>query len=159
MKNKDRIAISIDPNSRMPAFTTINLTTGKITNYGKLNLHPLSAWEKLIIPNDVLVMEKQYLAKDTKANVRSLITLVKSVGFIEGLAHLHNIEVVEYMPSTWQSKMLACGYKALRWERKKMSKLRASDELGIKINSDDISDSINLALYYYRMQKFNQQEE
>ncbi len=31
MKNKDRTAIAVDPSSVQPAFTTINLTTGKTT--------------------------------------------------------------------------------------------------------------------------------
>ncbi len=148
--------IGVDPSSKQPAFCIIS-DKGDIINYGQMPLQPLAEWENIIKECDILVIERQFLKQwgaNNSGNVKGLITLVKSVGMLEALAYLNNVKVVNVTASQWQNAMLNAGYKAKRPELKRLSKLRASEETNKTIHSNDISDAICIALYYYRFTKY-----
>jgi len=133
--------ISIDPSSIKPAYC---IAEGHlIQEFGQLPLHPLSAWINLMSDCDMMIMESQFF----KVNISSLIKLTKSVGMIESIAYINDMQVIEIYPITWQSKLLG---KHKRDALKKLSKLRASETTKTKIKSNDIADAINIAEYYYK---------
>jgi len=138
--------IAIDPSSRMPAYSLWQ--DGKLISYGQMpyerfKKQSMHNWYELFETVDAMIVERQYLG----INVKSLISLTKSVGALEALAVMSDTTIKEIAATTWQSKLL--GGRLRRAQLKRLSKERASDVAGERIVSDDIADAILIGEFFW----------
>ena len=144
------IIIGIDPSTKRPAYSKFAINKAgkfKVMEYAKPEETAMSFWFYLVTGADYVYIENQYLGR----NYASAQKLTFSAGELSGIAKLANATVNLVSPSTWQSIVLGIKPRAKREERKKMSKLAASDIVKIGITDDDVADAICIGYYGAKM--------
>ena len=144
------IILGVDPSTERPAFSKIKVDRAgrvRILRYGKPERLTMGVWLSLSLDADYLYLEDQYLG----TNYVSTKKLTFSAGELSGVAKLANAKVRLVPPSTWQSVVLGVARQAKRDERKRISKLVASDIVKNKIIDPDIADAICIGYYGAKM--------
>jgi Holliday junction resolvasome RuvABC endonuclease subunit len=144
------IILGVDPSTERPAFSKIKVDRAgrvRILKYGKPDKLTMGVWLSLSMDADYVYLEDQYLG----TNYASSKKLTFSAGELSGVAKLANAKVRLVPPSTWQSIMLGVARQAKREERKKISKVVASDIVKKQITDADIADAICIGYYGAKM--------
>lgn len=141
------VVLGVDPSVSRPAYSKLKTDKNgrviKILGYGKPFKTVLSYWMQLAVGVDYVFLEDQYLG----VNYASSKKLTFSAGEISAAFKLADAKVVLVPPSAWQSIMLSIEKHTKREERKRISKIVASDIVKERITDPDVADAICISYY------------
>ena len=133
--------VGIDPSTHIPAYCI--LQNKKIFTFGKPDKPDMMFWYKLAGKIDYIFLEDQYLGY----NYQSSKKLTFSAGELSGVFKLAGAEVILVAPANWQTAILGISPHTKREQRKKVSRMVASDITQQTITDTDIADAICIAYW------------
>lgn len=133
--------IGIDPSISKPAYCI--LQNGNVFTFGKPNKPNMMFWYKLADRVDYIFLEDQYLGY----NYQSSKKLTFSAGELSGVFKLAGAKVILVAPANWQTAVLGISPHSKREQRKKVSRMVASDITKQGITDTDIADAVCIAYY------------
>lgn len=132
--------VGIDPSVSASAYCIYN--DNKLFAYGK-SKEGILFWHRLAKKADYVFIEDQYLGY----NYQSSKKLTFSAGELSGVFKLAGAEVILVAPANWQTAVLGVSPHTKREQRKKVSRMVASDITKQTITDTDIADAICIAYW------------